>query len=56
MWKDEIVEELRKVRDDHARKFNYDLAAIYEDFKKREKKSGLKFVQPSRKKLLKSVG
>ena len=39
MWKDEIVEEVRKVRDDYAAKFNYDLDAIYEDIKKQEKKT-----------------
>lgn len=56
MWKDEIVEEIRKIRDAHARKFNYDLDAIYKDFKKQEKESVLKFVQPRRKKTLKSAG
>ena len=37
MWKDPIVEEVRKIREAHARKFNYDLQAIYKDLKKREK-------------------
>lgn len=55
MWKDEIVEEIRKIRDAHAKKFNYDLDAIYEDLKKAEKRSGLKFVQPPSKKNLKST-
>ena len=27
-WKDPIVEEVRKVREEHAAKFNYDLVAI----------------------------
>lgn len=30
---DPIVEEVRKVRDEHARKFNYDLNRICEDFR-----------------------
>ncbi len=38
MWKDEIVEEVRKVRDEYAAKFNYDLDAIYTDIKEQEKK------------------
>jgi hypothetical protein len=42
---DPIVEEVRRVRDAHAARFNYDLDAIFEDIKEREKKSGLKFVQ-----------
>ncbi len=42
--KDPIVEEIRKVREAHAAKFNYDLRAIYEDLKIQEKKSKRKFV------------
>jgi hypothetical protein len=42
---DPIVDEVRRVRDDHAASFNYDLDAIFRDIKEREKKSGLKFVQ-----------
>ena len=32
---DPIVEEVRKYRDEHARKFNYDLNLICEDFRNR---------------------
>jgi len=42
---DPIVDEVRRVRDAHAFRFNYDLDAIFQDIKEREKKSGLKFVQ-----------
>lgn len=41
---DPIVDEVRRVRDAHAARFNYDLDAIFRDIKEREKKSGLKFV------------
>ncbi len=34
MWKDEIVEEVRKARDEFAAKFNYDIDAIYREIKK----------------------
>ncbi len=44
MWKDEIVEEVRKVRDEYAAKFNYDLDAIYKDIKEQEKQSRRKIV------------
>ncbi|MGD2093082.1 MAG: hypothetical protein PVH61_43375 [Candidatus Aminicenantes bacterium] len=44
MIKDPIVEEVRKIREAHAAKFNYDLRAIYEDLKKQEKESKRKFV------------
>ncbi len=39
MWKDEIVEEVRKIRDEYAAKFNYDLDAIYKDIKEQEKQT-----------------
>ena len=40
MWHDPIVEEIRRIRDEHAKKFNYDLHAICEDFRKRQLLSG----------------
>ena len=42
---DPIVDEVRRVRNAHAARFNYDLDAIFQDIKEREKKSGLKFIQ-----------
>jgi len=42
---DPIVDEVRRVRDAHAARFQYDLDAIFQDIKEREKKSGLVFVQ-----------
>ena len=50
MWNDPIVEEVRKVRDEHAKKFNYDLRAITADLKKQQKASGRKVVKLSPKK------
>ena len=41
---DPIVDEVRRVRDAHAARFNYDLDAIFADIKKRERESGLEFV------------
>lgn len=41
---DPIVDEVRRVRDAHAARFDYDLDAIYRDIKEQEKKSGRKFV------------
>ena len=50
MWNDPIVEEVRKVRNDHAEKFNYDLSAIVADLKKQQKGSKRKFMTlPPRK-------
>ena len=38
--KDEIVEQVRKAREENAAKFNYDLKAIVADARKRQKDSG----------------
>lgn len=39
-----IVAEVRRVRDEHAARFNHDLDAIFEDIKRRERESGRTFV------------
>ena len=38
--KDPIVEEVRKIREEHAARFGNDLRAIYEDLKRAERQSG----------------
>lgn len=38
-WKDEIVEEVRKAREEYAAKFDYNLDFILQDLKEQEKKS-----------------
>lgn len=49
----EIVDNIRKFRDDYAKKFDYDLQKMYEDIKHREaeeEKTGRVFVElPPRK-------
>ena len=44
MWIDPIVEEIHKIREAHAKHFNYDLSAIVEDLRKEEQRSGKKFI------------
>ena len=41
---DPIVDEVRRIRDAHAAKFNYDLRAIFQDIKEQERRSGREFV------------
>jgi hypothetical protein len=41
---DPIVDEVRRIRDAHAAKFNYDPKAIFRDIKEQEKRSGRKYV------------
>ena len=35
-----IIDEVRRIRDEHARKFNYDLAAICVDIREHQKTCG----------------
>lgn len=51
MWQDPIVDEIHKIREKHAQRFNFDLKAIYEDLKEQEKKSGYKTVSLPLKRL-----
>ena len=44
MWQDPIVEEVRKARDEHAVRFDYDLRRIFADLREQEKRSGLRYV------------
>lgn len=53
MWKDPIVEEVRKARQKHAARFGHDLMAIYNDLKNTEKIGGRRVVSLSPKKLKK---
>ncbi len=47
-WSDPIVEEVRRIRDAYAARFNYDLRAIYRDLKEQEKRCGRKVVSCSK--------
>ena len=40
VWKDEIVEEVRRAREGHAAKHGNDLRRIYEDLKAKQDASG----------------
>lgn len=44
IWSDPIVDEVRRVRDAYAARFNYDLRAIYRDLKEQEQRSARKVV------------
>ena len=38
-WKDEILEEVHKAKDDYAARFDYDLGRIFDDLKKKEQRN-----------------
>jgi len=56
MRRDTIVEEVRKKREDHASKFNFDLKKICRDLKEKEKKYGNRVVSLPPKYYLKETG
>jgi len=44
MKNDPIIEEIHRIRQEHAEQFNYNISEIFNDLKEQEKKSGRKFV------------
>jgi hypothetical protein len=44
-WNDPIVEDVRRVRDEYASSFNYDLEAIRRDLEERELRGEFKTVR-----------
>ena len=56
-WKaDDPLDEIHKARDEHARKFNYDVDAIIADLRRREKAEGIKTVALPAKRIPKKTG
>ncbi len=56
MKPDPIVEEVRKARQAHAAKFNYDMKAIFADLKQKEKTCGHRIVSRPPRLRLKKTG
>ncbi len=44
MWEDPVLEELHRIREEHAIAFNYDFKAIFADWQKKQSESGKKLV------------
>ncbi len=55
MYEDAIVEEVRRIRDEYARRSGYDLEAIARDLKEKEATSGRKYVSLPPKRLAKKT-
>jgi len=45
MWKDSIVEEIHKYRNEYAKQFNYDLHLICQDIRKKQGQGGRRVVR-----------
>ncbi|WNZ25442.1 hypothetical protein HJG54_23020 [Leptolyngbya sp. NK1-12] len=53
MWQDEILDEIHKIREEHAKSFNYDLDAMFADWQKRQSEGGREVVSlPPRRGLI----
>lgn len=50
MWKDEVLEEIYKIREEHAKAFKYDLKAICDDLRRKQAKSDRKIISTPLKK------
>jgi len=53
---DPILEEVWKARDEHARRFNYDLKKICANLRRIEKQSGCRVVTRNPKRLSATIG
>lgn len=49
MWQDEVLNEIHKIREEHAKSFNYDLDAMFADWQKKQSESGREVVNLSTK-------
>ncbi|MGL5832309.1 MAG: hypothetical protein ACRC1Z_03650 [Waterburya sp.] len=64
MWQDEILDEIHKIREEHAKSFNYDLDAMFADWQRRQSEDGREVVSllpkrsltKSRKEQTKDIG
>ncbi|MGC1306922.1 MAG: hypothetical protein WA885_06810 [Phormidesmis sp.] len=52
MFQNEILDEIHKIREEHAESFNYDLDAMFADWQKKQAESGKEVVNLSAKRAL----
>ncbi len=44
MWKDEVLEEIYRIREEHAKAFNYNLQVICDDLRQKQAASGRQII------------
>jgi hypothetical protein len=49
MFQDEILDEIHKIREEHAKSFNYDLDAMFADWQRKQAEGGREVVSLSPK-------
>ena len=42
MYRDEIVEEVRRIKEEHAAEYDYDIRAMFRALREKQRKSGRK--------------
>lgn len=47
MWEDPIVEEVHRIREQLAAKFNFDIKAIFDDLRRRQVSLGGRLISPN---------
>jgi hypothetical protein len=47
--RDPIVEEMRRIKEEHAARYNYDVDAMVKDLRAEQKRNGVKVVSYARK-------
>lgn len=52
MLQNEILDEIHKIREEHAKSFNYDLDAMFADWQKKQVEGGREVVDLSAKRQL----
>jgi hypothetical protein len=52
--KDPVVEEVRKLREEHAARFNYEVYAIFEDLRKAEREANRPVVSLDPRRIVKA--
>lgn len=55
MYEDEIIKEVRKAREEHASKFDFDIEKIFLDLKEQEKKYSNRIVSLKPKRLKSTI-
>ncbi|MEX2139623.1 MAG: hypothetical protein WD894_10200 [Pirellulales bacterium] len=43
-WHDPIMEELYRIREEHAKQFNYDILAMFRDLQEQQRTSGRTYI------------
>jgi hypothetical protein len=55
-WNDPIVDEIHRIREEHAKKFDYNVDAIFRELQEQQRRSGRKYLTLAPKRLSNGTG